>query len=274
MSSALVGRLKLVFEDIDEVRDILDGLGIPPASDEVASSGATPWKCSVCHETHRTRGWSCPFRHRYCRECMVKWAEACALPICPQAGCGYRLGEHDLEDLRVAVLRMEAFRAARLEEGLVALQENGESQVTVFRCPGAGCSAAVVLGVGEARRRYSCACGAPAVCTSCGATPYHYHAQCADVQPLRARWLAWLQGGREAYKGLQRRAAREATAQQRALREAMAQQSELERDERWKAENCRLCPKCRWGVGHRSWDSVGRRASGVAPGTRWGSAWE
>mmetsp|Transcript_33727 Transcript_33727/g.93153 ORF Transcript_33727/g.93153 Transcript_33727/m.93153 type:complete len:898 (-) Transcript_33727:152-2845(-) len=230
---------------VDEVRDILDGLGVPPAPDEVmVPKGGAPWTCTICRESHRTRGWRCPFRHRYCRECMVRWAELRALPTCPMDGCGYRLGEHDLEDLRVSGARLEAFRAARLEEGLLALQEDAESQVVVFRCQGAGCGSAVVLGRGEERRRLVCPCGAPPACTGCGAVPYHYHATCASVQPLRARWLAWLQGGREAYQGLQRRAAREATAQQRALREALDRQAELERDETWKAENCRVCPKC------------------------------
>jgi len=109
-------------------------------------------------------------------------------------------------------------------------------------------SAAVVVGRQDDRRRFACTCGAPPACTSCGGTPYHYHGRCADVQQLRARWLAWLQGGREAYQGLQKRAVREATTQQRALRDAMARHEELEQDEEWKAENCRLCPKCKKAV--------------------------
>ncbi|CAK0816565.1 unnamed protein product [Prorocentrum cordatum] len=229
----------------DEVADILDGLGVPAAPDEVLPQGAPAWTCPVCRGLQRARGWYCPFKHRYCRKCMVQWAEARPLPTCPHEGCGYHLGDHDLEDLRADAGRTEALRAARLEQGLVALQQDPESQVAVFRCPGSGCSAAVVLGVGEARRRWECSCGAPSTCTGCGGSPYHHHAQCGDMQSLRARWLAWLQGGREAYRGLQRRVVREAGAQTRALREAMARHSELERDEQWKAENCRCCPRCR-----------------------------
>mmetsp|Transcript_90132 Transcript_90132/g.188456 ORF Transcript_90132/g.188456 Transcript_90132/m.188456 type:complete len:681 (+) Transcript_90132:1054-3096(+) len=228
----------------DEVRDILDGLGVPPAPDEPMQAGSPQWTCVVCHTQQRTRGWRCPFRHRFCRACMVKWTEAVPLPNCPQEGCGYRLGEHDLEDLRVPKSRIEAFRTVRLEEGLAALQEeDSESQVKVLRCPGASCGAAVVCG--EARRRWACACGAPPACSACGVTPYHYHGRCSEVQNLRARWLAWLQGGREAYKGLERRAVREATAQQKALKEALDRNAEAEQDEEWKAAHCRLCPKCK-----------------------------
>lgn len=231
----------------DEVSDILDGLGVPPAPDDPAPAGAAPWECLVCRSAQRSRGWRCPFQHRSCRDCMVKWAETSTLPSCPHEGCGYRLGEHDLEDLRVSSARMDAFRTFQLEKGLGALEESPQagSQVKLFRCQGTGCSAAVVVGANEDRRRFVCTCGAPPVCTGCGISPYHFHGRCADIQPLRARWLAWLQGGREAYQGLQKRAMREATAQQRALREAIERHTELEQDEQWKAENCRCCPSCK-----------------------------
>jgi len=224
-----------------EVADILDGLGVSPAVDD--PSGGTSWECSVCRSAQRSRGWRCPFGHRFCRDCMVQWIGSQATPRCPQEGCGYLLGEHDLEDIRVSAQRLEAFRTSQIEHGLARLESAESQQSTVFRCAFPRCGAAVVAGRGE-RRRYACSCGAPPVCTGCSA-PYHYHGKCADVQPLRARWIAWLQGGREAYKGLQKRTAREATAQQRVLREAMARHTELERDESWKALNCRCCPRCR-----------------------------
>lgn len=229
---------------IDEVRDILDGLGVPAALDDPAPTVSGGWTCTVCRDVQRTRGWRCPFRHRSCRSCMVQWSAERPRPPCPAEGCAYRLGEHDLEDLRCPASRLEAFRCLDLEEGLVALQGDPESQVSVLKCPSPGCGAAVAVGLRDRRQRWSCSCGAPPMCTSCGASPYHHHGSCGDVQSLRARWLAWLQGGREAYKGLQRRAAREATSQQKALREALDQRSQLERDEQWKVENCRLCPKC------------------------------
>eukprot|EP00927_Polykrikos_kofoidii_P040090 TRINITY_DN34328_c0_g1_i1.p1 TRINITY_DN34328_c0_g1~~TRINITY_DN34328_c0_g1_i1.p1 ORF type:complete len:1047 (+),score=155.89 TRINITY_DN34328_c0_g1_i1:48-3188(+) len=231
-------------DGLDEVCDILDGLGVPFAMDDVASGGGAVWICRVCRDSQRARGWRCPNRHRYCRGCMTRWVEERPLPTCPREGCSYRLGEHDLEDLRVNLARREAFRALRLERALLVSQENAQSQMVVFRCPGAGCGAALIHGVGEARRRWICQCGAPPVCTGCGSEPYHYHAPCVAVQCLRARWQAWLHGGREAYRGLQRRAAREATAQHKALRETFDRQSELDRDEASKAENCRLCPRC------------------------------
>jgi len=205
-------------DGLNEVGDVLDGLGVPPAPDDPAPTFAAAWECPVCRTMHRTCGWRCPFQHRFCRGCMVQWADAIALPSCPHEGCGYRLSENDLENLRVTGIRLDAFRSLRAQEGIAALLEPSGPQVTVFRCPGTNCSAAVVSGAGEDRRRFVCSCGAPPVCTGCGTSPYHSHALCSEVQPLRARWLAWLQGGREVYHRLQQRANREANAQQKALR--------------------------------------------------------
>lgn len=230
-------------EDPDEFRDLLDGLGVPVALDEIAPAGSPAWTCTICNAPQRSHGWRCPFDHRYCRDCMAHWAESAEIPTCPHEHCGYRLGEHDLRDLRVNDARLEAFKTVRSDASLAALQ-TAEAGAAMIHCSGAGCGAAIVLGFSDSRRRWECACGAPPVCTECGATPYHHHGQCQDVQTLRARWLAWRKGGRERYKNLDRQSARESTAQHKALKEAIMQHAERESDEEWKAKNCRLCPKC------------------------------
>lgn len=140
-------------------------------------------------------------------------------PACPREGCGYQLGAYDLEDIRVPPARLEAFRTTRLVEGRLAADAG--SGPGIFFCPGIGCGA-TVAGSTEQRRRFICGCGAPAVCTGCGLSPYHYHVRCVDVQPIRARWLMWLRGGRESYRTLQRRTGRAVATQQQALRQAAA----------------------------------------------------
>lgn len=241
-SQSLQEQLRPTEDASDEVRDVLDGLGVPTAPDEVTSAYSVLWTCEICKESHRAKGWRCPFQHRFCRSCMVKWAEGQPLASCPAEGCGYRLGEHDLEDLRVKPERLKAFRAATAAAGCAVAVGQEESEV--FRCPGR-CGAALAMKAGEARRCWSCACGAPPTCTGCGATPYHFHGKCADVRSLRARWLAWQNGGREAYRSLQRRAAREANAQQRVLQEVSAKEAERKQSEQWKAEHCCCCPNCK-----------------------------
>lgn len=156
---------------------------------------------------------------------MLRRAAEEALPACPKQGCGYRLGEADLQDLRIPEERFKvickALEAQRqgVQAGLVQEQSSGSDRIHCCSTP--SCGAAVAIKAGEARRAWSCVCGAATVCTSCGVTPYHYHGKCEEVRVLRARWLAWLQGGREAYKGLQKKGQRSAITQQRALKEAM-----------------------------------------------------
>ncbi|CAE8587436.1 unnamed protein product, partial [Polarella glacialis] len=227
LCAELQERLRHSAESVKEVRDILDGLGVPLAPDDLAAPGTAAWSCTICQGSQRTRGWHCPFRHRYCRDCTVRSANQRDSPTCPHEGCGYRLGEHDLQDLRVSEARLKAFCAARaLRDGPRSGEqaiEGASSLEQVFRCPSPSCGAAVVLrpGEGKGRQCWSCCCGAAPVCTGCGATPFHHHGRCEEILALRARWLAWQNGGREAYEGLQRRANRTIVTQYRALKEAM-----------------------------------------------------
>jgi len=91
--------------------------------------------------------------------------------------------------------------------------------------------------------RFECPCGAPPFCTHCRQSPYHFHAVCADVQPLRERWLKWLSMGREMRVGRERSNATY-LRQVRALQDGIQRHQELESDEMWKAANCRRCPGC------------------------------
>jgi len=193
-------RLETPSDTVEDLRDFLDGLGVAPAPDDPLAHGS--WTCQICKVSQKCKGFRCPFRHRACRECFLKQADS----KCPIQACGYILGAADKQDLR--------FPADRCV--IAAPQE--ASVARSLRCV-AGCGASYST-QGE-RQSWSCSCGAPAVCTACGVTPYHYHGKCQDVQVLRGRWLGWTTGGREAYKALQKRLARTANTQQRALQEAL-----------------------------------------------------
>lgn len=196
-------RLQLSVDSLEEVREILDGLGVP---EESASEGpgsadgpqlgpgaavrihgleAAPelnGSEGVCHEWLAERG---------------RWA------VRPARG-----GE-------LVALR---------PEHLAALGPAAAPGAAAVPCPSLGCGRVLVPSAEGPRRCYECPCGGAASrCTACGGAPYHFHAQCAEVPQLRRRWLDWLQGrGRRAYRTLRKQAVREATAQRRALREAAA----------------------------------------------------
>eukprot|EP00931_Biecheleriopsis_adriatica_P066324 TRINITY_DN40712_c0_g1_i1.p1 TRINITY_DN40712_c0_g1~~TRINITY_DN40712_c0_g1_i1.p1 ORF type:complete len:683 (+),score=91.65 TRINITY_DN40712_c0_g1_i1:232-2049(+) len=225
------------------VRDIITGVGVSAVDEKhTVSGGCSEWDCKICFTPQSSvwHAWACPQRHMFCRECMGHYTETQAFPRCPQAGCDYELREGDLIVLSASQQRLDAFRQAKLTN---AIDTIGTSQEMLVRCTNHHCENVVVIPAGERRRCFSCRCGAAPFCTQCRQHPYHYYASCDGVQTLREQWIQWISGGRERYTGQVQQAAA-ADQRRRALNEAMDRHRELEADEQWKAENCRLCPSC------------------------------
>merc|ERR1711933_45657 len=104
-----------------------------------------------------------------------------------------------------------------------------------MHCKRDGCSNAVLVPSAAAcRERFACPCGAPSVCTRCGDSPYHFHADCSQVPVFRRRWMDWVSHSQE-----RRKKYAEALD---ALEKRLARDVEFRDDERWKASHCRLCP--------------------------------
>jgi len=187
-------------EAAEEVREILDGIGVrqapkqaaphlkPGAKVEIHGLEATPslnGARGICEEWLGDRG---------------RWA--------------VRLGNGELAALKPGNL------TAELPEVFVPPEISDGSMLTL-QCLAPGCNRSIMTCKNEPRQPYRCECGAAPRCTGCGEWPYHYHAHCSDVSKLRERWVDWsLGGGRRAYRGLRAKAFREAVAQRRALREA------------------------------------------------------
>ena len=119
----------------------------------------------------------------------------------------------------------------------------------VVRCPNGACANVVVVAADDGaggpprRERFVWSCGTPPFCTRCR-QPWHAHGECDEVGAHRARWLAWVERGRAEYHGADAAYHRLRDQQAAALRDALARQREEERDEQWKAEHCRCCPRC------------------------------
>lgn len=204
-------RLRCPNADFHEVREILDGLGCRPAPE----GAAAPMEGSACQLSRGSR------------------VRICGLELAPELNgktgvCEEWLAERGrwavkLEDggevkaMRTLNLVFVSALVPTAGVSLPELESNGERNVT---CTTAGCGETLTLERTESRRRFQCVCGAAPRCTACGESPYHYHSTCGQVAPLRQRWSDWCNGrGRTAYRGLRKRAVREATAQRRALRD-------------------------------------------------------
>ena len=131
-------------------------------------------------------------------------------------------------------------------------------------CPGANCANAVEVAVMidpvtgkpiKMRECVQCRACSTTFCPKCGASPYHYNAECENIGPLRGDYSEWMARGRQAF--LRQRAEMDASFQaqlkvyeadksrveaEKKQLEVVAQQAAA--DEAYKAANCKNCPSC------------------------------
>lgn len=219
------------------------------------------WECSICFSEQAELGWRCPEGHQYCHTCMGHHVEATTFPNCPHVGCGFQLEEPDLLAIQVPKDRLESFQEAKLRnavDSIGAEHDQEGCQEVVIHCQRRGCANAQTVFVGAPRLCYACPCGAPSFCTQCRQTPYHFHAECSQVQTIREDYLEWVSQGRESYfnaLGMSKKFVGDLErfqvdnklhqSQIRSLKDSILRHRELESDEVWKAKHCRLCPGCR-----------------------------
>jgi len=183
----------------DEIRDILDGLGIPAAPDDPQYSlqpGAVV----------RLQGLEGSPELNGAVGTAEEW-----------------LASRGRWSVRLSPTVVHAIKS----QNLVIVAQPVCVKVEPGRCPSGTCTVALTKEE-EPRSRLECCCGASAVCSRCGLTPYHYHADCTKQDALRQRWLEWLRGGRDAYQKVCRTANREAIAHKRAMKEALQISAERE----------------------------------------------
>jgi len=164
--------------------------------------------------------------------------------VCPFDQCTYQLQESDLKRIGVSKQRLADFSANLLSLGVESLTRKRRSVPDVLvRCLNEHCGNIILVSAGQ-RIQMRCGCGQRPFCTRCRQAPYHHHGSCEEVQSCRVEWLDWLSGGGDRYRG---QAAASANYEQQlaAMREQMERYRQLERDETWKAQNCRSCPQCR-----------------------------
>lgn len=254
---------------LEAVGNVMAGMEILLESDTVTDQR---WVCGICDTEQGTEGWRCPEGHRSCAACMRQHIQVAALPRCLAGQCCHELSEADFKVLGMPAERLEAFRQARLQNAIeelcatpgrdhaassssagpptsnissptgVAAAHTGE---VVVNCPNKHCQCTVLVQRGGRRFRHACSCGSPPFCARCREVPYHYHAQCSELQALRERWLSWVSAEDRACLQASESSSRAYDEQVQALRAGICRRAELEANEKGKEQNCRLCPHCR-----------------------------
>lgn len=171
--------------------------------------------------------------HTYCKDCMRGHCGAVAFPTCPDTSCGYAFTEDEVGRAGGGE-RLEAFREMQLQQAVDHLSGRVE-------CPNPECRN-VVLADSAERSCVTCQCGWPPYCSLCRQL-YHPRKNCGEVGELRIQWGNWVSEGRQQYHG-RVEAAGAALRQRQVVEEELRRQQELEADERYKAANCKSCPRC------------------------------
>mmetsp|Transcript_37102 Transcript_37102/g.65336 ORF Transcript_37102/g.65336 Transcript_37102/m.65336 type:complete len:779 (-) Transcript_37102:154-2490(-) len=176
--------------NINEIREILDGLGVPQCSNG-------------------------PFLARGARVRIQ------GLVVNPELNDATGIIKHWLISKgrwSVALDALGGGERAFKPENLVAAPVVAEDTPRTH-CP--QCDVRVAEKAGQPRHLVQCESGGPSHCSQCGDSPYHYHGRCSQMPRLRMQWTDWKHGrGRRVYQGLCQKAAQEASAQRRLLREA------------------------------------------------------
>eukprot|EP00927_Polykrikos_kofoidii_P038435 TRINITY_DN32781_c0_g1_i1.p1 TRINITY_DN32781_c0_g1~~TRINITY_DN32781_c0_g1_i1.p1 ORF type:complete len:1896 (-),score=226.58 TRINITY_DN32781_c0_g1_i1:426-5957(-) len=214
-------------------------LTTPPASViEAVTFTAPPPTCPICFDAIDSPDLielPCPERHRFCRSCLRQHVDVVTFPRCPQVRCQYELTEEDVLAACGQSQRLSDFQQMTLRRAIESIHGHVE-------CPNPACANFVICNV-ERRTCVACECGWPPFCSVCRQA-FHFHAECSAVQPLRSRWLQWINQGRSDYQGDVEVFSEAVAKHQVVVRQAFARHKELEVDEAWKVENCRICPHC------------------------------
>lgn len=194
--------------------------------------------CAICFErvlAERRFVVPCGSLHSFCCDCVRQHVLTVAHPRCPAVGCLYMLTEPDVLLACGAGPRLEEFRAVQLASAVAALGG-------AVCCPSSTCSNVVICDPDQ-RSLVACPCGLRPFCSKCR-QPYHYHADCEAIEPLRQQWLQWILQGLSAYTGSSAVDSNAAKRHAAALEKAAQQHAVLVADEAYKAKRCRHCPKC------------------------------
>eukprot|EP00927_Polykrikos_kofoidii_P079257 TRINITY_DN76042_c0_g1_i1.p1 TRINITY_DN76042_c0_g1~~TRINITY_DN76042_c0_g1_i1.p1 ORF type:complete len:989 (+),score=205.67 TRINITY_DN76042_c0_g1_i1:26-2968(+) len=224
-ASELEERLQREANSLDEVRDILDGLGIPAAtSPDVPGAARAAAKAAAAAAARLNAGMAVRIHGLEAQAELNGATGVLEEWLAERARWAVKVdGVEDTKAIKPRHLRpLDEAHQEEAATAVSALMQPPSLPLTAGGQTDDRGAASSGQDPTAPRRRSDSASGGPSRCTKCGGSPYHYHAECGKVEVLRTRWLEWLEGGREAYHRLCRQAHREAAAQRRALKEAAA----------------------------------------------------
>lgn len=172
--------------------------------------------------------------HVFCSGCMAGHCAVVAFPICPDLECDYRFVGEEIGRAGGSE-RLQVFCDMQLQQAVGQLADR-------VVCPNPNCQNVVLCEPGVPTH-VVCECGWPPFCSCCRQL-YHGQRSCSEVGALREHWAQWVTEGRQQYHGRDQMATVALEDQRKAIQDNLRSQHDLERDEQYKADQCRCCPHC------------------------------
>jgi len=228
------------------------------ASSERRHAKGPSKECGICFGDEGIMPAMCNSSHSFCKDCMRRHIEEelegkGVLPACPLSSeCSHLLTRDQVEDITVS----SAKEVAIMRRFDLLSQRLGLQALGAFPCARETCPDWIVPSRPGKQQLVECPACKIRFCSLCKRKPYHWRiTSCEDAPRVDQAWHQWLGEERDAY--LEKLAARDPeyikileqlgskkAEQFRMLEAAEARRREFAEMERWKAANCKCCPKC------------------------------
>eukprot|EP00943_MAST-04B_sp_MAST-4B-sp1_P006091 g6091.t1 len=182
----------------------------------------------------------CKSSHRVCFECIKRSVEPAfsqkKLPRCPFGSeCG-----HTLSLLEVIQIFGKNSKFHILYEELEVQNTLASDTKSFLPCPRPNCKDYCFADRPGSKEKAICPTCKFEFCSLCK-DKYHYHLSCGELGPTAERWFKWINEDCAKFRGEYGKALKAMEA----LKHAEEQFKNLQQDETWKEQHCRLCPHCR-----------------------------
>ena len=196
--------------------------------------------CVICGDDYLVEEMytsDCKHSHRTCYECVKRKVEfdfgRGSLPTCAHM-CGYTMSAKEIKEIYG-----KNSSEVNVYETLLLRNTLAGDKDSFIKCPFPGCD--IYSAAGTPGRREECLCQSCKFhfCSLCK-TAYHYQLACAEVGPTAETWFKWIREDSRKFRADFAKASKTLEA----IKHAEQQFQNLQKDEEWKEQNCRLCPHC------------------------------
>lgn len=166
--------------------------------------------------------------------------------------CQHLLRDGELNQLRVDEERLKVFRDYQMKKTFELYSNRARG---IIKCPNQNCNWVAEAEDPNERFQVTCPKCAKEFCSLCN-QQYHFRTTCQQLPQITQRWFFWCETERQRYLTTRsqqdqqynqqlQQYQKESHENKQRNKDLRSRYEDLMNDERYKAENCRLCPSCK-----------------------------